>query len=64
MTSNLDFALSDLEGYLRFLMGEQGAMPDLELACDFLEMQDVEMDYMTISMASEIVQSIIGAEFE
>ena len=64
MTSNLDFALSDLEGYLRFLMGEQVAMPDLELACDFLEMQDVEMDWMTISMASEIVQSIVGAEFE
>jgi hypothetical protein len=64
MTSNLDFSLQDLEAYLRFLMGEQGAMPDLELACDFLEMQDVELDYMTISMASEIVQSIIGAEFQ
>ena len=31
---------------------------------DSLEMQDVELDYMTISMASEIVQSIIGAEFQ
>ena len=64
MTQNLDFILQDLEGYLRFLMGESGAMPDLELACDLLEMNDVEMDYMTVSMASEIVQSIIGAEFQ
>ena len=64
MTQNLDFILQDLEGYLRFLLGESGAMPDLELACDYLEMQDVEMDYMTVSMASEIVQSIIGAEFQ
>tara|TARA_B100000902_G_scaffold300964_1_gene288636 strand:- start:209 stop:403 length:195 start_codon:yes stop_codon:yes gene_type:complete len=64
MTSNVDFVLADLEQYLRFLMGESGAMPDLELACDYLEMQEVELDYMTISMASEIVQSIIGAEFQ
>ncbi len=64
MTVNLDFVLQDLEAYLRHMMDGSGSMPDLSLACDFLEMQDVELDYMTVSMASEIVQSIIGAEFQ
>ena len=64
MLNNLDFVLSDLEAYLQFMKAESGNAPDLALACDFLEMQEIPCDSCTVSMASEIVQSIIGADFQ